>query len=199
MEESASASTTAGSPATGPRTEQIALWLGVALYVLSFGLPMVAGFRMQGQVWQEALRGWQCAISLFFASLGGTWDADFLNLVLRLLGFLVALINPLAVTYVILRFVRNDRGNRQRIAFAVMVLIVLTWIFLAVNLIGPPPQRVRVGIGYVFWVVGLMLMMLRDAIRFFTAPEAPPKPGGRRQRVVPPGSSPEAARWHPKH
>jgi len=179
------------------RPEEYFLWAGAALFLVSFALPMAVGAGLRGTAPDEVFRGWRWAVYLFAASLGGEWDTGFLSLAIRLIGFLVALITPLTVVYAILRLRRKGPDVQQRIAIAVLVFMALTWIFLAVSWIGPATGRMRIELGYVCWIVGLVLMMGHDAIRFFTSPVMGPP------RVIRPGTPPPTGarargRWHPR-
>jgi hypothetical protein len=117
------------------RPPTTAFYVGLALYALSFLLPAVNnGF--------QNIPGWVCAGFSAPLALGvGATPLFFL-------GFL----NPLAIIYAGLRL--YDRAVRVRIALviAIMICILLTWVFLLILQFG-------IRIGHIAWIAGLLLII----------------------------------------
>jgi hypothetical protein len=112
-------------------------WLGIAIYVLSFFLPSVNPYSL------GPFPGWACAWVAFFTL--GERSAESL-------AFFGALINPIAIAYVVLHIRNRAPRVRVGLALAILLFIPLTWVSLVV-------MRFPVEIGHVAWIVGLLLMM----------------------------------------
>jgi hypothetical protein len=112
-------------------------YIGLLLYVLSFFLPAV-DFYDSGH-----LAGWMCAWMAFYGLVVPN---------VSLLAVFGGLINPAAVTYILLQ-VRN-RAPRACFALsaAILLFIPITWLSLIL-------MHLRIWVGHVVWITGLLLMI----------------------------------------
>jgi hypothetical protein len=126
------------------------LWLGAAIYAISFALPAVARS-------DDSMRGWQCA---WFAL---SFDQGFREPLLSFALFASGLINPLTLAYLWIRM--NGDGPRVRRVLGIVALsfIPLSWLVIS-------SAGLKIEIGHVAWVVGLLLMMSPEAIGIARAP-----------------------------
>ena len=126
-------------PSSGTR-KFLARWtifdLGIGLYVVSFFLPAVDGF--------EKLSGAACAIMSVFALRGDNGISE--------LAFAGFLINPLTITYIVLRIV--DRAPKARTYLAAVILMCLPYTWLSLVM-----MHMRIRIGHLVWVAALFLVI----------------------------------------
>ena len=97
------------------------------------------------------LPGWACAW-LSFAAIGDgiSWSA---------LGFFGALINPIAIAYVVLRVRDRAPHFRSGLATAILLFIPLTWLSLAF-------AQYKIEIGHIAWITGLLLIISWSDLRY---------------------------------
>jgi hypothetical protein len=126
-------------------TSATVLYFGIAIYVLSFFLPAVNPYDLGG------IPGWACAW-LSFGSIGEgvSWSA---------LGFFGALINPIAITYVVLRIRNRAPHFRSVLATAILLFIPLTWLSLAF-------AQYKIEAGHIAWIAGLLSMISWSDLRY---------------------------------
>ncbi len=129
-------------PATGRFALPWLLGLGAAVYAISFALPAVEG-RPGG-----AVSGWECAWVVLAVGFG---EHPF-SFVICAIG----LINPLTLVYCLLRVLHILPRVRRGLAIAALSFVPLCWYVMAHDL--------RVEIGHLAWVAGLLLMLLPEAL-----------------------------------
>lgn len=122
--------------------------LGAAVYAISFALPAV-GISRYGN---DSLRGWECARFALLAFAGPS-NASW-NFSIPL--FASGLINPLTVAFLALRMLGKRPRSRRALAIVALSFIPLSWYVIAHDL--------RVEIGHVAWVAGLLMMMAPEAV-----------------------------------
>jgi hypothetical protein len=128
-------------PSSGVRTFLTTFTLfdvGIGIYIVSFFLPAVNAAYMGDIV------GWQCAWLAFF-SLGEDKS-------LSPLAIFGALINPIAIAYIVLRIFDRAPKARVRLASAILLFIPITWLSLLM-------MHFSIRIGHVAWIVGLLLII----------------------------------------
>jgi len=119
---------------------------GLILYLTSFFLPAV--WFVDHFLW-----GFNCALlSLTLWRTDGLIESYQLGVRLTIFG---GVINPLAVTYAVLRISDSYRWMRLVIAFAVLLCVPPMWVFL--YLVSAPPF-----IGHAAWICGVLLMISDD-------------------------------------
>jgi hypothetical protein len=128
-------------------TRAVFLYFGIAIYALSFFLPAVNPYNLGG------FPGWACAW-LAFSTIGDGVSGS-------ALGFFGGLINPIAITYVVLRIRNRAAHFRSALATAILLFMPLTWLSLAIT-------QYRVEIGHVAWITGLLLMISWSDLRYLS-------------------------------
>ena len=112
-----------GLPALRARrllTSDILLYVGIGIFVLSFFLPAVNAYDLD-------FDGFACAwLSLFSVGDGMSISA---------LAFFGGLINPVAITYVVLRIVGRVPNLRRGLSTAILSFIPITWLFSGLHAI----------------------------------------------------------------
>jgi hypothetical protein len=126
---------------SGPRWFVI---LGAAVYAISFCLPAVWGKGVVGEV-----PGWVCARFTLAALPGASSDGSWLY-------FACGVVNPLAVAYLALRVAGQAPRTRRVFAILALILIPLSWVVMAKDLLMPH-------IGHVAWIGGLWAMLTPEA------------------------------------
>jgi hypothetical protein len=137
--------------AKGASVRLMLLGLGAAIYATSFTLPAVA----IGYYGSDYLRGWECARIALTAFRNSREPSS-------LILFACGLINPLTLAYLALRMLGKGPRVRRALAIAALSFIPLSWYVIADGL--------RIEIGHVAWVVGLLLMMAPEAIGIVRTP-----------------------------
>ena len=110
-----------------------ALYLGVAIYLVSFRLPAA-----------DAMPGWMCAVYAIWP-----WNIQEASK----LAFFGGLINPLVVLYFFLSAINAGGRIRAVLASAMLICMPLTWV--ALERMDKRPQ-----IGHFLWIAGILLMIL---------------------------------------
>ena len=131
--------------AKGAYVRLMLLGLGAAIYAISFTLPAVA----VGSYGSDSLSGWECA-RIALTAFRNSHEPSSLIL------FASGLINPLTLAYLALRMLGKGPRVRRALAIAALSFIPLSWYVIADGL--------RIEIGHVAWVVGLLLMMAPEAV-----------------------------------
>ena len=126
------------------------LGLGAAIYAISFTLPAV-NLSSYGS---DYLSGWECAQYALWAFRNSREPSS-------LILFACGLINPLTLAYLVLRELGKGSRVRRPLAIVALSFIPLSW-WIIIGL--------RIEIGHVAWVVGLLLMMAPEAIGIVRAP-----------------------------
>jgi hypothetical protein len=117
---------------------------GAALYLASFFLPAVHG--------PEGLPGWFCAWMSFVGALNNGAPA-----LLRMFLLGCALINPFALTFLVLRFCNAEDALRLHLAKIAQSLILAAWIAIAM-------LRLSISIGHLLWVAGLVRILAPELL-----------------------------------
>ncbi len=129
-----------GSPALRARrflTSNALFYIGIGIFVVSFFLPAVNAYGLD-------FDGFACAwLSLFALQDGMSVSA---------LAFFGGLINPIAITYVVLRILGRAPSVRRILSTTILFFIPITWLSLAFT-----PYGIK--IGHVIWISGLMLVI----------------------------------------
>jgi hypothetical protein len=129
---------------TTPLSPPYLLGLGATVYAISFALPAVTDRAYPA----TPVSGWLCA----WVTLASAINPERTSLLLSAIG----LINPMALTYVVLRLIRTLPRLRRVLAIITLCLIPLSWYLIAHGL--------KIQIGHIAWVAGLLLMLLPEAI-----------------------------------
>jgi len=134
------------------RLQNVIFFTGLALYVLSFFLPV-----FKDTVGSKSISGWRCAYAALFL-----WVIDlgpntipWLNVGYRLGGF-GGIVNPIAVAYTVLRVLDLARGTQRVLAALILLCILLTWTSLVILCLQDADCP---GLGHAVWVAGLLLMI----------------------------------------
>jgi hypothetical protein len=131
-------------------TSEISMWpprllskwllgVGVLVYVISFFLPAVSDHG-------TSVEGWLCAWVVLVGMFHGVSY------------FVVGLINPLALIYVVLRLVRRGAKLRRWVAIVALASIPASWIVIV-------QEHFGIRIGHYAWIAGLALILGLEAIR----------------------------------
>jgi hypothetical protein len=131
-----------------PRTILICQALGFCIFVAAFFLPAV---RDSGSSTDLApFEGWECAkIALTATVRLDTYESS---------GFLAAMsgwINPFVLLYIGLSLAPKFARLRRFLAMAILVCMVATWIFFAIDKMIPM-------IGHVLWIVGALMILVAE-------------------------------------
>jgi len=113
------------------------LCVGIGIFVLSFSLPAVNAYDLD-------LDGFACS----WLSLCSVGD----GMSISSLAFLGGLINPVAITYSVLRVLGRAPNLRKGLSTAILFFIPITWLSLAL-------MRYGIRVGHVAWILGLLLMI----------------------------------------
>lgn len=134
------------------RLQTVIFFTGLALYVLSFFLPV-----FKDTVGSKSISGWRCACAALFL-----WVIDLgpntipgLNVGYRLGGF-GGIVNPIAVAYIVLRILDLARRTQRVLAALILLCILLTWTSLVILCLQDADCP---GLGHAVWVAGLLLMI----------------------------------------
>ena len=115
------------------RWKSVALYVGFALYFVSFFLPAV-----------DQWKGWDCAwLALEY------WHDDKVSPLVLFGG----LVNPLGVLYLLVSALNAASKVRAYLAVAILFCIPLTWFAL-------DRMNVQVKVGHFVWIAGVLLMLL---------------------------------------
>ena len=135
--------------AAHPRAILICQALGFCIFVAAFFLSAV---RDSGPLTASSslFKGWECAnIALTATFQRDTYESS---------GFLAAMsgwINPLVLLYLGLSLAAKFGRLRRFLAVAILVCMVATWIFFAIDHLLPM-------IGHFLWIVGALLILIAE-------------------------------------
>jgi hypothetical protein len=134
------------------RLQNVIFFTGLALYVLSFFLPV-----FKDRVGSKSISGWRCAYAALFL-----WVVDlgpntipWLKVGYRLGGF-GGIVNPIALAYIALCILDLARRMQRVLAALILLCILLTWASLVILCLQDADCP---GLGHAVWVAGLLLMI----------------------------------------
>jgi hypothetical protein len=139
------------SLAAKPRAILILQIVGFCIFVAAFFLPAV---RDSGPISSSSniFKGWECAKI--------TITATFQMEAYESSGFLAIMsgwINPMIMLYLGFTFARKFARVRRILAIAILVCMLATWIYFAVERLVPM-------IGHFLWIAGALLILCAEAI-----------------------------------
>ncbi len=119
--------------------------VGLLLYAVAFFLPAVGSYS-----------GWQCAriVSGAFFTLPQTLG--------NVNALLIALLNPLVVLFVIRELTGRLAGARVFLTVLIIISIGATWVLL----FGSEGDDLRIRIGHMLWVGGILLIIAPELTRW---------------------------------
>ncbi|MGO9257897.1 MAG: hypothetical protein ACLQU1_16530 [Bryobacteraceae bacterium] len=132
-------------PAKSAFAQPWLLGLGAMVYAISFALPAV-GVTAYGS---STVSGWDCALVALTFVIGPNASFSFPL-------FASGLINPMTLAYLVLRVLGKGSRVRRALAIATLSFVPLSWYVIA--------HQLRVEIGHLAWVAGLLMMMAPEAI-----------------------------------
>jgi len=130
------------------------LGTGFALFLMSFCLPAVRSGP------DTLAPGWMCAWLALAAPVDLSSPMEY-----RWILFACGLINPLLLSYLLLRMFDIARTLRRLIAVVALAFIPLNWTLM--TLVHPPLTPM---IGHFAWIGGLLLILVSEAINAGQAP-----------------------------
>jgi len=122
-------------------------YVGIGIFVVSFFLPAV---NLNGL---GVLDGFACAWLSFFALQDGKSVST--------LACFGGLINPIAITYVVLRILGRAPRVRSALATTILFFIPITWLSLAL-------ASYRIEVGHIAWITGILLMISWPDLGYFS-------------------------------
>ena len=135
--------------AAKPRSILICQVLGLGIFAAAFFLPAV---RDAGPLtdWSNIFKGWECAkIATTAMFQKDTYESA---------GFLAVMsgwINPMILLYLGFSFASKFARARRILAVAVLVCMLTTWIFFAVEHLVPM-------IGHFMWIAGALTILIGE-------------------------------------
>jgi hypothetical protein len=132
--------------------DRAAFRLGLCIYVLSFFLVAIDDVNK----FVGRMLGYQCAYSVIHAALTTTPfspnSPDYAPPFIYFSTLITALINPVFLAYVTLRFLKRTSRTTRPLKFVLLSMIPFSWVVLR-NLEVYPRE------GHIFWVVGMLLVL----------------------------------------
>lgn len=130
--------------------------LGLCIYVLSFFLVAIDDAnKVIGR-----MPGYECAYSVVGAAFTTTPfspnSPDYTPPFIYLSILISALINPVFLAYVMLRFLKGRSQTTRPLKFALLSMIPFPWLVLR-NLEAYPRE------GHICWVVGMLLVLFSES------------------------------------